>query len=68
MRTIFFDISVHFAIYEDACVNVNSLFIKFLYNIFVPDVSSLAIPSFMFLSGIPSFDVIVVEDDAANKV
>ena len=68
MRTIFFDISVHFfSIYEDALVNVNSLYIKFLYNFFLPDVSSLVIPSFMFLSLIPSFDVIVVENDDTNK-
>ena len=57
-----------FPIYEDAYVNVNSLNIKFLYNFFLPDVASPAIPSFMFLSLVKSFDVIVVEDDDANKV
>ena len=62
MRTIFFDISVHFSIYEDAYVNVNSLYIKFLYNFFLPDVASAAISSFMFLSLLSSFD------DEANKV
>ena len=57
-----------FPIYEDAYVNVNSLYVKFLYNFFLPDVASPAIPSFMFLSLVQSFDVIVVEDDEANKV
>ena len=57
-----------FSIYEDAYVNVNSLYIKFLYNFFLPDVASAAIASFMFLSFVPSFNVILVEDDEANKV
>ena len=65
---IFLHFCPFFSIYEDAYVNVNSLYIKFLYNLFLPDVSSLAMPSFMLLSFIPSFDIIVVEDDAANKV
>ena len=56
-----------FSIYEDAYVNVNSLYIMFLYNFFLPDVASAAIPSFMFLSLISSFHIIFVEDDEANK-
>ena len=57
-----------FSIYEDAYGNVNSLHIKFLYHIFLPDVASPAIPSFMCLSLVQSFDVIIAEDDEANKV
>ena len=67
VRTIFFDISI-FSISEDAYVNVNSLYIKFLFNFFLPDVSSPAIPSVMFLSLKQFYDIISVADDEANKV
>ena len=57
-----------FSISEDAYVNVNSLYIKFLYNFFLPNVSSPAIPSVTFLSLVQSFDIIFAVDDEANKV
>ena len=57
-----------FSIYEDVHVNVNSLYIKFLYNFFLPDISSAAIASFTFISLLQSVDLMVVEDDDANKV
>ena len=35
-----------FSIYADAYVNVNSLYIKFLFNFFLPDVASVSIAAF----------------------
>ena len=64
-RTIFFDI---FSIYADTYVNVNSLYIKFLYNIFLPDVASVAIAAFAFVSIELSVPFTLVEGDEANKV
>ena len=67
MRTIFFDISFHFfSIYQDAYVNVNSLYIKFLYNFFLPDVASVSITAFTFVSFVLSLPLTLVEDDVAN--
>ena len=57
-----------FLSYKDAYVNVNSLYIKFLYNLFLPDVASAAIASFMFVSLVQYVNVMLVEDDTANKV
>ena len=57
-----------FSIYEDAYVNVNSLHIKILYNIFLPDVASAAIAAFTFVSLVLAVHVMLVEDDDANKV
>ena len=68
MRLYFLSFLSIFSRSEDAYVNVNSLYIKFLYNFFLPDVSSPAIPSVMFLSLIQSCDNIFVADDEANKV
>ena len=69
VRTIFFDISFHlFSIFQDAYVNVNSLYIKFLYNFFLPDVASASIAAFTFVSFVLSVPLTLVEDDAANKV
>ena len=69
VRTIFFDISFHFfSIYQDAYVNVNSLYKKFLYNLFLPDVASASMAPFTFVSLVLSLHVMLVEDDEANKV
>ena len=69
MRTIFFDISFQFfSIYTDAYVNVNSLYIKFLYNFFLPDVASVSIAAFTCESFLLSVPLTHVEDDVANKV
>ena len=57
-----------FSIYQDAYVNVNSLYIKFLYNFFLPDAASAAIAAFTFVSLVLSVHVMFVEDDEANKV
>ena len=69
VRTIFFDISFHFFQYmQDAYVNVNLLYIKFLCNLFLPDVASASMTPFTFVSLVLSLHVILVEDDEANKV
>ena len=69
VRTIFFDISFQFfSIYADAYVNVNSLYIKFLYNFFLPDVASVSIATFTCESFVLSVPLTHVEDDVANKV
>ena len=57
-----------FSIYQDAYVNVNSLYIKFLYNFFLPDVSSSSKSAFMFLSLLLSVPITLLPDDEANKV
>ena len=57
-----------FLIYQDAYVNVNSLYIKFLYTFFFLDVSSSSIAAFMFLSLLLSVPLTLVVDDEANKV
>ena len=57
-----------FLIYQDAYVNVNSLYIKFLYNFFLPDVASVSIVAFTFVSFLLSVPLTLVEDDVANKV
>ena len=57
-----------FSIYQDAYLNVNSLYIKFFYNFFLPDVAPAAIAAFMFVSLVLSVHVMLVEDDEANKV
>ena len=54
--------------YADAYVNVNSLFIKFLYNFFLPDVASVSITAFTCESFVLSVPLTQVEDDVANKV
>ena len=54
--------------YQDANVNVNSLYIKFLYNLFLPDVASAFMAPFTFVILVLSLDVMLVEDDEANKV
>ena len=49
--TIFFDISLqYFANYQDAYLNENSLYIKFLYKFFLPDVASSSIAGFMLVT------------------
>ena len=68
VRTIFFDISFHFfLIYQDAYLNVNSLYIKFLCMFFLPDVASSSIADFMFVTLALPVTCIFVEDDEANK-
>ena len=57
-----------FSIYQDVYLNVNSLYIKFLYNFFLPDVASTSIAAFMFVSLVLSVPLTFVEDDEANKV
>ena len=61
-------LSIFFSIYQDAYVNVNSLYIKFLYNLFLPDVASASMAPFTFVSLVLSLHVMLVEDDEANKV
>ena len=61
-------LSIFFSIYQDAYVNVNSLYIKFLYNFFLPDVASASIAAFTFVSPVLSLHVMLVEDDEANNV
>ena len=61
-------LSIFFSIYQDEYVNVNSLYIKFLYNIFLPDVASDSIAAFTFVSLVLSVPLTLVEDDEANKV
>ena len=69
VRTILFDIFFQFfSIYQDVYVNVNSLYIKFLYNLFLPDVASASMAPFTFVSLVLSLHVMLVEDDEANKV
>ena len=57
-----------FLIYADAYVNANSLYIKFLYNFFLPDVASVAIAAFTFVLIVLSVPFTLVEGDEANKV
>ena len=57
-----------FSIYEDAYVNVNSLYIKFLYNFFLPDVTCVSIAAFTFVLIVLSVPFTLVEGDEANKV
>ena len=57
-----------FSIYQDAYLNVNSLYIKFSYTFFLPDVASASIAGFKFVSLLLSMTFTVVEDDEANKV
>ena len=57
-----------FSIYADAYVNVNSLYIKFLYNFFLPDVASVSIAAFTCESFVLSMPLTHVEVDVANKV
>ena len=57
-----------FSIYEGAYVNVNSLYIKSLYNILLPDVASASMAPFKFVSLVLSLHIMLVEDDEANKV
>ena len=57
-----------FSIYQDAYVNVNSLYIKFLYNFFLPDVASASITAFTIISFVLSVPLPVVEDYVADKV
>ena len=57
-----------FSIYQDAYVNVNSLYINFLYNIFLPDVSPSSKSAFMILSLLLSVPFTLLADDVANKV
>ena len=46
-----------FSIYQDAYVNVNSLYIKFLFNLFLPDVASASMAPFTFVSLVLSLHV-----------
>ena len=57
-----------FSIYQDAYLNVNSLYIKFLYKFFLPNVPSASIAGFKFVSLVLAVTFTVVEDDEANKV
>ena len=58
-----------FSIYQDVYVNINSLYIKFLNNFFLPDVAaSASIVAFRFVSLVLSMPLTLVEDDEANKV
>ena len=57
-----------FSIYQDAYVNVNSLYIKFLYTFFLPDVASASSAAFTFVSLVLSVPLTLVEDDEVNKV
>ena len=68
VRTIFLKFLYICSVSEDAYVHVNSLYIKYLYNFFLPAVSSPAILSVMFVSLLQSCDIICVANDAANKV
>ena len=54
-------LSIFFSIYVDTYVNVNSLYIKFLYNFFLPDVASVAIVAFTFVSVVLSVPFTLVE-------
>ena len=67
--TIFFDISFQFlSIYEDEYINVNSLYIKFLFNFFLPDVISVSPPPFPSEFVVLSVAFTHVDDDVPNKV
>ena len=67
--TIFFDIFFHFfSTYQDAYLNVHSLYIKFLYKFFLADVASSSIAGFMFVTLILPVTCTFVEDDEADKV
>ena len=69
MRSIFFDISFQFlSIYADGYVNVNSLYIKFLYNLFLPDVVSVSLAAFASEFFVLSVSFTQVEYDVPNKV
>ena len=69
MRTLLFDSSFHFfSIYADAYVNVNSLYINFLYNFFLPDVVSVTLAAFTSELLVLSVPVTQVEDVVPNKV
>ena len=65
---MFLDIFPFYSIYQDAYLNVNSLYIKFLYKFFLPDVASASIAGFMLISVVLSVAFTVLEDDKANKV
>ena len=65
---IFWHFCPFLSIYQGAYVNVNSFYIKFLYNFSLPDVASAAIASFTFVSVVAYVNVMLVKDDAANKV
>ena len=60
-------LSIFFSIYADTYVNVNSLYIKFLYTFFLPDVASVAVAAFTFVSIVLSVSFTLVEGDEANK-
>ena len=68
LELYFLDIFPFFPIYLDAYLNVNSLYIKFLYKVFLLDVVSASISGFKFVSLLLSVTCPVVEDDEANKV
>ena len=69
VRTIFFDIFFpFFSIYQDVYLNVNSLYIKFLYKFFLHDIASSSVAGFMFVTLVLSVICTFVEDDEANKV
>ena len=55
-----------FSIYQDAYLNVNSLYIKSLHKFFLPDVASIA--GCELISVVLSVTVTVGDDDEANKV
>ena len=62
------DMFPFFLIYQDAYLNVNSLYIKFLHMLFLPDVASASIACFKFVSVVLSVTFTMGEDDEANKV
>ena len=69
LEVYLFEMSFHFfSIYQDAYLNVNSLYIKFLYRFFLPDVASSSIALFMFVSLVLCVTCTVIKDDEANKV
>ena len=56
-----------FSICQDAYSNVNSLYIKFLYKFFLPDVASASIAGFKFVSLVLSVPLTVVENDCITN-
>ena len=61
-------LSIIFSLYQDAYLNVNSLYIKFLHTFFIPDVASASTAGFKLVSVVLSVTFTVGEDDETNKV
>ena len=56
------------SIYADGNINVNSLYIKFLYKFFSPEVVSVSLAAFTSEFFILSVPFTQVKDDVPNKV